>query len=345
MRVLIENYSIEKKEYTQFCSEIAYLSLEQIIKLLKEIPLKNITTRSFRDKVTSLLKNSEFLRSFRNKPVRIITEKYIIVKKDQNSVLLVRNHKSYEKSSVVDIEAIGSFFEEKIKKYEKYKKTGDNIIFALGLIFVFALLLTLPIFNLVTISVKFSALVQDLTIFILFAILFGLSLISIIFDVKDLVFSILHPKKKALKSSIPYINAVGKKDISNLVAHFVQGLYLFIFDYFNIITFEEFNNVLYNIAPSVLSIIYMIILAMMLINLTLTPILFIYRLIVESWKKKKVLDILLTKFHHAEKSERNYNLNLYIEAKNLRVIKFGILSKLTGYISIIGILYQIIFLT
>lgn len=345
MRVLIENYSIEKKEYTQFCSEIAYLSLEQIIKLLKEIPPKKVTKRSFRDKFLNLLKNSEFLRSFRNRPIRIITEKYIIVKKDENSVLLEINHKSYEKSSEVEIEAIGLYFEGKSTKFEKYKKSGDNIIFALGLIFFFALILTLPIFNLVTIAVNFSALVQDLTIFILFAILFGISLISIIFDAKDLVFSTLHPRKKSLKPSIPYIDAVGKKDISKLVAHFVQGLYLFIFDYFKIITFEEFNNALYINAPSVLSVAYALILGMMFISLTITPIIFIYRLIVESWKKYKVLDILMTKFHHAEKSERNNNLNLYIEVKNVKVLKFGILSKLTGFISIIGILYQIIFLT
>ena len=344
MRVLIENYNLEKKEYSQFCSEIAYLSLEQIIELLKEIPPKKIIKRSFRDKILILLKNTEFLRSFRNKQVRIVTENYVIVKKDQNSVLIERNHKAYDKSSVVNIEDIGSFIEAKFKKFEKYKKFGDTIIFALGLFFIFGLISTLPIFNLITISVNYSALVQDLTKFILFAILFGLSFISIGFDVKDLVFGILNPKKKSLKLSIPYLDTVGKKDISKIVAHFVQGLYLVIFDYFNIVTFEEFYNILFINGPSELSIIYGFILAMIIINLTFTPILFIYRLIVESWKKNKVLDILRTKFHPAEKFDRIYYLNLYSEIKNLRVVKFGILSKLTGYISIIGILYQIIFL-
>ena len=344
MKVLIENYNLKKKEYSQFCSEIAFLSLEEIKEVLKEIPPIKVIKRSFKDKILSLIKESEIFRSFRNESIRIITEKYIIIKRDQSSILLIKNHQLYENSVVIDIEDIEFYFEEKFSKIEKFKKIGNNFLFALTLIFGFSLVSTLSIFNLFVISVNFTTLIQDLTIFILVSTLFGLSLIDIVFSVKKVVFGIINPKKKSLNLSVPYLDAIGKKDISQILDNFVQSLYLVIFDYFEIITFEEFFNVLYVNEPTILSIVYVFVFLVAFLNLTITPILYIYRLIVESWKKSKVLDVLKTKLHHIEKSERNYYLNLYVQVKNTKVIRFGILSKITGYISIIGILYRIIFL-
>lgn len=344
MKVLIENYKLEKKQYSQFYSEITFLSLEEIKDFLKEIPPFDTGKQSFKDKILNILKDTEIFRSFRNKPIRIITEKYIIVKKDNSSIFLLRNHQFYENSVVVDIEDIGLYFKGKSIKFDKYKKFFINFLYVLTLIFGFSMISTLPIFNLFMISVNFTTLLQDLTIFIFFSILFGLSSIDVIFSIKEIVFKLKNHKKKPLKLSIPYLDAIKKKDISRLVANFVQCLYLVIFDYFEIITFKELITVLYFNEPSVLSILYVFVLIFTILNLTFTPIIFIYRLIIESWKKNKVLDILLTKFHHVEKSERNYYLNLYIQVKNRKVIRFGVLSKLISFISIIGIFYQIIFL-
>lgn len=196
MKVLIENYNLEKKQYSQFYSEITFLSLEEIKDFLKEIPPFDPGKRSFKDKILNFLKDIEIFRSFRNKPIRIITEKYIIVKKDNSSIFLLRNHQFYENSVVVDIEDIGLYFKEKSIKFDKYKKFFINFLYVLILIFGFSMVSTLPIFNLFMISFNFTTLLQDLTIFIFFSILFGLSSIDVIFSVKEIVFRLKNHKKK-----------------------------------------------------------------------------------------------------------------------------------------------------
>lgn len=80
-------------------------------------------------------------------------------------------------------------------------------------------------------------------------------------------------------------------------------------------------------------------------DLFFLPITFLYRILVESWRKKRALEILSTKIHNEDKLERNYFLNLYIQTKNKKVIKIGILSKITILISILGIFYPLLLLT
>jgi hypothetical protein len=160
MKVLIENYNLEKKEYSQFCSEIAFLSYDEIKVILNEIPHFKFIKQSFKDRIFSFFKKSKIFRSFRNKPIKIVTENYIISKKDQNSVLLEINHKLYEKSTVVDIEDIGLIFQEKSIKF-KSKSFFDILVYSLVLVITLLLALSLPIFNIFMISANFITLLQE----------------------------------------------------------------------------------------------------------------------------------------------------------------------------------------
>lgn len=105
------------------------------------------------------------------------------------------------------------------------------------------------------------------------------------------------------------------------------------------------DNIIYGKDVSIISILFAFMLLIILLDFFVLPIIFLYRILVESWKKKKVLDILSTKIHNEDKFERNYFLNLYIQTKNKKVIKFGVLSKITALISILGIIYPLLLLT
>jgi len=347
MKVMIENYDFKKKTLSQFHRELLSLSLGEIIEFIREIPPleTNVKLRT-KEKIIYFLKGTDFFRRLRKDPIKIITQKYIITKKDQTSIILTRNHQLFATSEIIiKIEELEFYLEYGNKKYEKYKKYIYNLIFALEVILGFLLYSTLSIFNIFIISSNFSFIIQDTTIFTIFSILFTFSLTVIIYDIKKIVSLIDSPKKIHLKYSVPYLDAISERDISQLIANFGQGLYLLIFDYFGLFTIESMDDIIYGNDTSILSLLLAFVLIIVILDLFFLPIIFLYRTLVESWRKKRILEILSTKIHNEDKLERNYFLNLYIQTKNKKVIKIGILSKITILISILGIIYPLLLLT
>ncbi|MFW9873692.1 MAG: hypothetical protein ACFFG0_11350 [Candidatus Thorarchaeota archaeon] len=167
----------------------------------------------------------------------------------------------------------------------------------------------------------------------------------IIFQIIKIGSNLFSPKKEDIKYTIPYIDAISERDISELIANFGQSLYFLIFDYFGLFTIESMNNLIYGNDSLILSILFVFVLVIIVFDLYFLPIIFLYRIFVQSWRKKRVLEILTYKIHNEEIQQRNYFLNLYIQIKNKKVVKIGFLSKITILISILGIICPILLLT
>lgn len=306
-RVLIQNYNLSTGKFEVENNSILNYNLEQIISLLKEMPVQE---------------ENEFFK------IRIITDEIIIQKDDNVYCTYSYNNKNSYAIYNVEIENINKAFENWEKEKENIKKNVKKEVFLLLILGI------CPCINLIIISEIFLKAINEIFLFSILIWLFSLTIISLFYSIGSLLRDILKSKQEIpIKYSIPFISTIRTFDASNLIIIASQMLYLYIFVIIHNIGLVKISFISYftiNIVPF----------SLLLLSYFLLFIAFISVILSNSYELKKVKNLILQVVNERIHNEKEWNAKLYYFniASNLEkrhVIVAGFIPKLSTSLTLL----------
>lgn len=305
MDVLIRNYKRENSKYELYRDELTDISIEQLKELFKDIMNCNIPSPS----------SSMFYSSIQGE-IRVSTKDFNYVRKGDD-LYYYPNDSIISVKKKLDILDLNRFSEKypvkKVLKLKDYFKSYFSSILRILLICL------LPIYNIFVIYLNLPAVTGVQTLNLVFTLIF-LSILMIVYYASIEIRFFRKKQIIELRYRLPYISRIRTADISKNLLFLGQGFYFLFF---------QFNNMVYFINKFLdyLIILYIII--------------YLALIIATGWQvykyyliKKDILELLLERIKNTTSFNRNFYHNLYVNAKKVRIVKAGIIAKVSSVISI-----------
>lgn len=305
MKVVIRHYNLTEHKYDAGFFEYREMSIAELKKLLIEIP-KEEETKDF--------------------PVEIANKQYVFTKKASNEIQFIPNEKSREAIHTFEISDKKDKLMDNIKISDYQRSRFDFLLGNVGNAISFCII---PVINFFTLLFAiFNKNFTFLTIIML--ILLGFSILAIYYIINDFIVHYNDPLIK-IEPPIPFYDSLETVNGSKLISIFIQLLYIFFFDSYNI----EIAFFLVRVLIIGYYYLFSFFLFFLIINDTYTY--FIFKKI-----KNKLLIIIKEKIYFEKGLDKLFYFNLFFKVKKKKLVNFGSVRNIPALLAFLFAIFPVI---